>query len=92
MKRAALDAGDRVEQVLVVAHRKIGAPDRSLEQHVAHLGEPRLAVEEDDVSGRVARTMNYFEPQFTHFILLTIGPVVIGNWWILEYQAECFPL
>jgi hypothetical protein len=26
---------DRVEQVLVVAHREVGAADRALEQHVA---------------------------------------------------------
>ena len=40
--------GDRVDQVLVVAHRKIGAPDAALEEHVAHHGELARAVEEHD--------------------------------------------
>src|SRR6266481_4620501 len=45
--------GDGVDQVGVVAAWKVGASDGALEQHVAHLGEARLAMEEDHVAGRV---------------------------------------
>ena len=37
-----------------IAAREVGAADGALEQHVADLGEPRLAVEEDHMAGRVA--------------------------------------
>src|SRR5690606_21803338 len=47
-------AGDRVEQVLVVAHREVGAADRAGEQHVADESEASRTVEEHHVAGRVA--------------------------------------
>ena len=46
--------GDRVDQILVVAHREVGAADRALEQHVADDGELRGGMVEDDMAGRVA--------------------------------------
>src|ERR1019366_3681592 len=44
--------GDGGDQLAIVAARKVGPPDRVLEQHVADLGEARLAMEEDHVAGR----------------------------------------
>ena len=44
---------DRVEQLLVVAERKVGAPDRTLKQHVADHRHPRRSVVEDDVTRRM---------------------------------------
>ncbi|MNE08902.1 hypothetical protein D3C80_1015640 [compost metagenome] len=43
----------------MVAAGKVGAADRALEQDVADLGETGLAVEEDDVAGRVARAVDH---------------------------------
>lgn len=47
-------AGDRVDQILMIALREVGAADRSLEQHVADDGELRRRMVEDDMAGRVA--------------------------------------
>src|SRR5438132_1321808 len=50
-------SGDRLDQLGVVAAREIRPPDGALEQHVAHLGELRLAVEEDHMARRVPRAV-----------------------------------
>lgn len=63
---------NRCDEVGVIAARKVGAADRALEEHVADLGDLRLAVEEDDMSGRMARTMEDFEPDFADLDLVTL--------------------
>src|SRR5690606_24275068 len=52
---------DRVDQVRMVAAREVRATDRPVEQHVAHDGEPRLAMEEHDMPRRVAGAMDDLE-------------------------------
>src|SRR5512133_2724262 len=41
---------------------------------------------------RVTRAMDYFEPQRTHVIELSISPILVGFWWPLKIQPECVPL
>src|SRR5690606_8351323 len=45
----------------MVAAREVRATDRPVEQHVAHDGEPRLAMEEHDMPRRVAGAMDDLE-------------------------------
>src|SRR5262245_49972768 len=52
---------DRADQRVVIAAREVRATDRALEEHVPHDRELRLALEEDDVTGRVARAVAHFE-------------------------------
>src|SRR5258706_4430456 len=67
-------AGDRGDQILEVAARKVGAPDRASEQHIADLGEAAPAVEEDHMSGRVAGAMVDLE-----FRLSEAHPVTVAE-------------
>src|SRR5581483_9480211 len=53
-KEALADGGD---ERLVVAAWKIAAADRAFEENVAHGGELRGPVEEDDVAGRMPGAM-----------------------------------
>src|SRR5690606_3146783 len=55
-------AGDRLDQVLVIAHREVGPSDRAGEEDVADEGEPGRAMEERHVSWRVPRAVEHFEP------------------------------
>ncbi len=45
----------------MVAAREVGAADRAAEQDIPHLGEPRLAMEEDHMAGRVAGAVDHLE-------------------------------
>src|SRR3546814_20754826 len=54
---------DRIEQLPVVAARKVRAADRTLEQHVADDRQLRRRVVEDDMARRVTRTMDDIEGQ-----------------------------
>src|SRR3546814_5460798 len=54
---------DRIEQLPVVAARKVRAADRTLEQHVADDRQLRRRVVEDDMARRVPRTMDDIEGQ-----------------------------
>src|SRR5690606_33115031 len=54
-------AGDRANQGGVIAAREVGAADRALEQHVADDREPRLAMEEHHMPGRVAGAVQHLE-------------------------------
>ena len=57
---------DRTDQGVEVATREVGAPDRPLEQHVAHDREATRGVDEHDVSGRVTGTMTHLEARVPH--------------------------
>src|SRR5690606_22186392 len=46
----------RMQQLLVIAAREIGAPDRTLEQYIAHQREPLAAMKEHDMARRMAGT------------------------------------
>src|SRR5262245_8878967 len=48
---------DRADERVVVAAWEVRAPDRALEEHVAHQREARRTVEEDHVAGGVARAV-----------------------------------
>ena len=56
-------AGDRFDQQIVIAARQVGAANGAPEQYVADDGKPRGFVEIDDVSRRVARTVEDVEGQ-----------------------------
>src|SRR3546814_9321432 len=51
-------ARNRIEQLLVVAARKVGAPDRSLKDHVADDRELRRRMMKHDMPRRVPRTVD----------------------------------
>ena len=57
-------AGDRIEQVLMVAQREVGAADGAGEQHIADEGETRWPVEKDDMAGRVTGAVDYLQLDF----------------------------
>ena len=57
--------GYRIEQVLMVAHGEIGAPDAALEQDVPNEGEIGRPVEKHHVAGRVAGAMENFHRHLT---------------------------
>ena len=54
-------AADRGNQRRVVAIGEVGAPDRALEQHVAHQRDAERGRDEDDMPRRVARAMQHGE-------------------------------
>ena len=56
---------DRRDQRTMVAARKIAAPDRALEQHIADKGEAGGRIVEHDVPGRVAGTVQHVETDRT---------------------------
>ena len=64
--------GDRVDQVLMVAHREVGAADRALEQHVADTGELRFGMVEHDMARRVAGAVIDVEGQLPHGHLVAV--------------------
>ena len=70
--------GDRVDQVLMVAHREIGAADRALEQDVADDRELRGGMVEDDMAGRVAGAMIDVEGQLADRHLIAIDQPAVG--------------
>ncbi len=57
---------DRTHQVCVVAAWKVGAADRSLEQHVSHPGQALALVQEYHVPRCMARTVEDLQGLFTH--------------------------
>ena len=61
----------------MVAARKIGPPDRSLEQHVANDGELRFGMVEDDMARRVAGAMADVEDQLADRDRVTIDQVAV---------------
>src|SRR6185369_7799582 len=71
--------GDRLDQLGVVAAREVGAPDRALEKHVADLGEPRLAVEEDHMPGRVAGAVVDLELRLAEGNLIAVVEPAVGR-------------
>ena len=52
---------DRLDQGGVIAAGNVASADRALEQHVAHMGEALLRVEEGDAARRMARAMKDVE-------------------------------
>ena len=64
--------GDGGDQLVVIAPRKIRAPDGALEQDVAHLGEPPLGVEEHHMTGGVPGAMDHREDLLAHAHPVTI--------------------
>ena len=67
----------------MIAHRKIGAPDRALKQDIADHGNMRRRVVENDMAGGVARAMIDVEREIADGNLLAIGQPAVG----LEYLA-----
>ena len=57
---------DRIEQLLVIAARKVGAADRSLEQHIADDRQLRRSMVKHHMTGRVAGAVDHVERQFAH--------------------------
>ena len=54
-----------MDQGIVITPRKIGAADRSPEQHIADDGEPVAGLEKDDMAGRMAGAMMYIQGNIT---------------------------
>ena len=69
---------DRIDQLLVIAQREVGAPDAAGEQHVADHRELARPVDEDDVAWRVARAMEHVERQLADRHRVAIGQPTIG--------------
>src|SRR3954470_13521198 len=65
--------GDRADQLLLIAVRKIPAAARALEQHVAHQRALRFRVVEDDVGGGVAGAMADVEGELADWDLVAVG-------------------
>jgi hypothetical protein len=63
---------NRADQIGMVATRKIGATDRSGEQHITHDGKSRRGMKENDMPWGVARTMPYFQFELTHRNAITL--------------------
>jgi hypothetical protein len=74
---------DGVEQVLMVAHREIGAADRPLEQDIADHRDVRRRVVENDMARGVAGAMINVQCEIADRDLLTIGQPAVR----LEYLA-----
>ena len=64
--------GNRIDQILMIAARKIGATDRSLKQDIAHHGQSGRLMIENHMTGRMAGTVDHVEDQFTHRHLIAI--------------------
>src|SRR6476620_3657287 len=64
--------GDRADQLLLVAARKIPPPDRALEQDVADRREVRGRMVEHDMAGGVARAMAHIEGQIADGHLVAV--------------------
>jgi hypothetical protein len=75
---SATAAGDRIDQVLVIAHREIGAADRALEQDVADDRELRFGMVEDDMAGRVAGAMATSKRQLADRHLVAVDQPAVG--------------
>ena len=58
--------GNGLDQLGMISAWKVGAADRSLEQHVAHLGEASLAIEKDNVARGVAGAVPDLEYRLAH--------------------------
>src|SRR5260221_4598078 len=71
--------GDRGDQVLEVAARKVGPPDGASEQHIADLSEAALAMEEDHVSRRVAGTVVDFELRLSQAHPVTVAEPAVRH-------------
>lgn len=68
---------NRVQQFLMVATRKVGAADRTAEQHIANQCKLSLGIIEDDMSGRMSRRMNNLQLGFTdHDPVALLQPAV----------------
>ncbi len=65
-------AGDRIDQVLMIAHREVGSPDRTLEQDIADDRKLRGRMVKDDMTGRVAGAMIDVEDEIAHRHLIAI--------------------
>ena len=59
-------APNGLEQLLVIATRKIGASDGACKQHIADDGEVVLGLVEHDVTWRMARAVDDIEAHRTH--------------------------
>src|SRR3546814_7296925 len=58
--------GAGLDEVRVIAHREVGAADRTLEQHVADDRQLRRRMVKHDMAGRMAGAVIDVERQFTH--------------------------
>ena len=62
-----------------IAHREVGATDRTLEQNVADLSESRRAIEEDDVPGRMAGAVTHRPDRFPQRYRVAILQPAVGR-------------
>src|SRR5690606_29393781 len=83
---------DRVDQVRMVAARKVRPADRAVEQDVAHDREPRLPMEEHDMAGRVARAMDDLERLFAEIHRVAVLEPAIGLEGVEARKAEALAL
>src|SRR5690606_35196065 len=72
-------AGDGGDQVGVVAAREIRPADRAAEQHVADLGEARLAVEEHYMARGVARTVDNLPGRLAEGRRVAVAQPAVGD-------------
>ena len=74
--------GNRIEQLLVIATRKVGPSDRSLKQYVADNRELRFGMVEYDMARGVARAMADIEGQLADRDGVAIDQVAIRLKWL----------
>lgn len=70
---------DHADQGLVIAAGKIGTSNRAVEKHIADMRKTRRAIEEDDVSRRMPRTMQHLEAVVTERHRLTLGQETVRH-------------
>jgi thiol-disulfide isomerase/thioredoxin len=83
---------DGCQQRRVVPARKVGAADRTLEQHVADEREPRLPLEEHHMAGSVARAMQHIEMHATDLNAVAFFQPLIGCERLYRRKTEQFGL
>ena len=78
---------DRMEQLVVIAARKIGTADRAAEQHVAHEGHLGRAIDEHDVARRMAGTVHDVQSEVAQGHLRTVVQPAIRNERLVERKV-----
>ena len=63
----------------MIAARKIGTADRTLEQHIADKGDVRLPVVNDDMAGRVAGRVRDIELHAFEFEHVAVFEIAVGR-------------
>ena len=71
--------GNRIEQILVIAAREIGAADRALEQDVADDRQLRFGMVEDDMARRVAGAVADVEGQVADRHRIAVDQPAVGH-------------